>query len=132
MMLMFCNTFDHSVDIVKTALGFGVLARQVASVINVAQECTQAVLFHGVTAWERRMCCNIAECERHGCDQEQYGECSSSALSPCCVCRIRPSRPMSPNHYCALLAKHHGFTEEEPNFIINCDINMGDKLNAAA
>ena len=77
-------------------------------------------------------CCNIAECERHGCAQVQYGECHPSVLSPCCVRRIRSSRLMSPTHHFTLLAKHHGFTEEEPNFIINCDINMGDKLNAAA
>jgi len=32
-----------------------------------------------------------------------------------------------------LLAKHHGFTEEELNFIINYDIKyrMGDKLKDA-
>ena len=132
---MFCNTFDHYIDEVKNALGFGVRARRVVSVINAAQECAQAVLIHGVTAWEqRRVCCNIAECERHGCDQEQHGECPLSVLSPCCGRRIRPSRPMSPNHHRALLAKRCGFTEEELNFIINYDIKyrMGDKLNAAA
>ena len=127
--LMFCNTFDHSIDEVKNVLGFGVHARRMVSVINAAQEYTQAVLIHGVTAWERLVCSNIAECERHGCDQVQYGECSSSVLSPCCVRRICHSRLMSPTHHFALQAKHHGFTEEELNFIINYDINMGDKPN---
>lgn len=40
--LMFCNTFDHSIDEVKNALGFGVRARRVASVMNAAQGCAQA------------------------------------------------------------------------------------------
>mgnify|MGYP003549347576 CR=1 FL=1 len=74
-------------------------------------------------------CRIIAECERHGCDQEQYGECPSSVLSPCCVRRIRLSRPTSPNHHRALQAKYYGFTEEELDFIINYDIKyrMGDE-----
>ena len=121
-------------NVTKSMDGFASMVRRMVSVINAAQEYTQAVLIHGVTAWERRVCCNIAECERHGCDQVQYGECPLSVLSPCCVRRIRPSRPMSPNHHRALLAKRYGFTEEELNFIINYDIKyrMGDKLNAAA
>ena len=79
------------------------------------------------------MRCNIAECERHGCAQMQYGECHLIELSPCCVRRIRPSRLMSPTHHFALQTKHYGFTEEA-DFIINYDIKyrMGDKLNAAA
>ena len=60
-----------------------------------------------------RTCGNIAKCERHGCAQVQYGECHPSVLSPCCVRRIRPSRLMSPNHHRALLAKHHGLTDDE-------------------
>lgn len=117
-------------NVTKSMDGFASMVRRMVNVINAAQEFIQAVLIHGVTTWERRMCCNIAECERHGCAQV----CHPSALSPCCVRRIRSSRLMSPNHYCALLAKHHGFTEEELNFIINYDIKyrMGDKLNAAA
>lgn len=58
-------------------------------------------------------CRNIAECERHGCAQVQYGECLSSTLSPCCVCRIRPSRPISPTRHRALLAKHHCLIGDE-------------------
>lgn len=54
------------------------------------------------------MCRIIAKCERHGCAQKQYGECHPSVLSPCCVRRIRPSRPMSPSHHRALLGKHYG------------------------
>ena len=130
---MFCNTFDHSIDEVKNALGFGVRARRVVSVMNAAQGCAQAVLTHGEIAGERLMRRNIAECERHGCAQVQYGECHPSVLSPCCVRRIRPSCPISPTRHRALLAKHHGFTEEELDFIINYDIKyrMGDKLNNA-
>jgi hypothetical protein len=58
-------------------------------------------------------CRIIAECERHGCDQEQYGECPSSVLSPCYVRRIRLSRPTSPNHHRALQATLYGLTDEE-------------------
>ena len=119
-------------DAIKAMDGFAYIVRWVVSVINAAQECAQAVLIHGVTAWERLMCFNIAECARYGCDQVQYGECHLSVLSPCCVRRICPSRLMSPTHHFTLQAKHYGFTEEELNFIINYDINMGDKLNAAA
>ena len=121
-------------NVTKAMDGLASIVRRMVSVINVAQECAQAVLTHGEIAGERLMRCNIAKCERHGCAQEQYGECHPSVLSPCCVRRIRPSRLMSPTHHFALQTKHYGFTEEELNFIINYDIKyrMGDKFNAVA
>ena len=120
-------------DAIKAMDGFASMVRRVVSVINAAQECAQAVLIHGVTAWKMLMYFNSAECERYGCDHVQYGECHPSALSPCYVRRIRSSRLMSPTHHFALQTKHYGFTEEA-DFIINYDIKyrMGDKLNAAA
>ena len=58
-------------------------------------------------------CRIIVKCERHGCAQVQYGECHPSVLSPCCVRRIRPSRPISPTRYRAPLVKHYGLTDDE-------------------
>ena len=122
------------IDAIKAMDGFAYIVRWMASVMNAAQGCAQAVLTHGEIAGERLMRCNIAKCERHGRAQVQYGECHLSVLSPCCVRRIRPSRLMSPTHHFALQAKHYGFTEEELDFIINYDIKyrMGDKLGGGA
>ena len=130
-MLMINN---YSSDMANVVNGFEVLAEWIASVINVLQKCVKAIVSSCATLLAWHACRIIVECERHGCDQVQHGECHLIELSPCCVRRICPSRPIRPNHYCALLAKHHGFTEEEPNFIINYDIKyrMGDKLGGGA
>ena len=123
---------NHSSDMANVVNDFEVLAEWIASVINVLQKCVKAIVSSSSTLLAWHACRIIAKCERHGRAQVQYGECHLSVLSPCCVRRICPSRLMSPTHHFTLQAKHYGFTEEELNFIINYDINMGDKLNAAA
>jgi hypothetical protein len=130
-MLMINNYSSNMANVVN---GFEVLAEWIASVINVLQKCVKAIVSSCATLLAWHACRIIVECERHGCDQVQYGECHPSVLSPCCVRRICPIRLMSPTHHFTQLAKHYGFTKEELNFIINYDIKyrMGDKLKDAA
>lgn len=100
-------------DAIKAMDGFASVVRRMVSVINATQEFIQAALPHGEIAGERIMRCNIAECERHGCVQMQYDECHLIELSPCCVRRICPIRPISPTRHRALLAKHHCLIGDE-------------------
>lgn len=104
---------NYSSDMANVVDGFEVLAEWIASVINVLQKCVKAIVSSCATLLAWHACRIIVECERHGCDQVQYGECHLIELSPCCVRRIRPSRLMSPIHHFALLAKHHGLIGDE-------------------
>lgn len=104
---------NHSSDTANVVNGFEVLAEWIASVVNVLQKCVKAIVSSSATLLAWHACRIIAECELHGCDQVQYGECHPSVLSPCCVRRVRPSRPISPTRHRALLAKHYGLIGDE-------------------
>ena len=105
-------------DAIKAMDVFAYIVRWMASVMNAAQGCAQAVLTYGAIAGKDSCAASspnasdtdVPKCNMANAIRVYFRHAVSSS---CCVRRIRPYRPISPTRHRALLAKHHGLIGDE-------------------